>query len=133
MITVSSSWFVKLMAVFCTTIFIVTFIPAIQGSEGAVFGLFIFAGPFMLLSWSLAINKILVSNESVTVRTILGYSHIKWDDVEDILLKSTRVALVGKDKSVILKLDTLGVADQKKLIAVLIEQSTQRQIQTEYY
>ena len=87
----------------------------------------------MLLSWYLAINKILVSNESVTVRTILGYSRIKWDDVEDILLKSTRIALVGKDKSVILKLDTLGVADQKKLVAVLIEQITQRQIPTENY
>jgi hypothetical protein len=128
-ITVSIGWLRQLIfTVPFTIVSLFTLFAVFQGSKDALCGLLFFAGPFTLLGWSLALYNIQLTEDNVTVNTLYGRFRIAWDEVERVLVKDRRIALLGKDKWIVLSPDPTSKNVQKmvELINQKIEQKNMK-------
>ncbi len=106
------------------------FFAVFQGSKGALCGLLFFAGPFTLLGWSMALYNIQLTEESVTVNTLYGRFRIGWDEVERVLIKNRHIALVGRNKRVVLSPD-LTSKNVKKMVEFINQKMEQKNMKAE--
>jgi hypothetical protein len=130
-ITVSVGWWWQLiLTVPFTVVSLFTLFAVFQGSKDALCGFLFFAGPFTLLGWSLALYNIQLTEESVTVNTLYGRFRIAWDEVERILVKDRRIALLGRDKWVVLSPDSTS-RNVKKMIEFINQKMEQKNMKAE--
>jgi hypothetical protein len=105
-ITVSEQKWTRLIYIIpFTAIALLNLYLVYKGSIEAL-GVFLsFVGPLLIWSWYHAIYTIQLTEESVTVNTLFGRFRITWDEIERIFIKGSRIALLGRNKRVILSPD----------------------------
>jgi hypothetical protein len=130
-ITVSIGWFRKLIfTVPFTMVSLFTLFAVFQGSKDALCGLLFFAGPFTLLGWSLALYNIQLTEDNVTVTTLYGRFRIAWDEVERVLVRDQRIALLGEDKWVVLSPDPTN-KNIKEMVEFINQKMAQKNMKAE--
>jgi len=128
---VSVAWWIQLFYIVpFTALSIFTLVAVFQGSEDALCGLLMFAGPFTLLGWALALYRIQITEESVTVKTFYGHFRIAWDEVEKIVLNRNLIALLGNDKRLVLSPGSTS-KNVKAMVAFINQEIERRNIKVE--
>jgi hypothetical protein len=106
--------FQMLFALPCTAASFFNLMSTFNGAGGSIIASLFFAF-LAYMGWANALSTIQITDKSVTVTVFYGRFRIKWSEVEEIVLNSPLIALIGNDKRVVLSLAFAGRSGQKML------------------
>jgi hypothetical protein len=117
-LTVRVSWWMQIIQIIFALLFMVGsiffLITIINGSLASLIA-FLFFAFFAYFGWANAFSTIQITDEDVTVNVFYGRFRINWDEVDEIVLNTPYIALIGNGKRIVLSLAFAGGNSDKML------------------
>jgi hypothetical protein len=127
------SWISQLVQIVFAIIWTIASVYAlISTAQGVQFHwtVFIIFGCLAYIGWANAFSTVQITEKLILVNVFYGRFGIKWNEVEKIAIKTPYIALIGKDKRLVLSLAFAG-KNKDKMIEYIDYQTEQRNIKIE--